>query len=134
MLPPIVVSEDEKDGDGEGEGEETSGETESMLVEDPSNPLLVGENGKEKEKEEDEKVADGGIAIKLNSRARAESFSQKARIGDEFAAEEDEVPYFYHSLVYHICDFIIIDYFPSLYLSIYIFWVVAKKRDKDFLN
>ena len=121
LLPPIVVSEDEKDG--EGEGEETSGETESMLVEDPSNPLSVGENGKEKEKEEEEKAADSGIAIKLNSRARAESFSQKARIGDEFAAEEDEVFYFYHPLVYHICERIIIDYLPSLHISIYLFFL-----------
>ena len=108
LLPPIIVSEDE----GEGEGEETSGEAESMLVEDPSNLLLAGEKGKEKEEEEE--VADSGIAIKLDGRARAESFSQKARIGDDVGGEEDEVSNSSYFLMYYDCDCILIDYLLSL--------------------
>ena len=108
MLPPIIVSEDE------GEGEETSGEAESMLVEDPSNLLLAGEKGKEKEKEEEEEVADSGIAIKLDGRARAESFSQKARIGDDVGGEEDEVSNSSSFLMYYGCDCLLIDYLLSL--------------------
>ena len=112
MLPPIIVSEDE----GEGEGEETSGEAESMLVEDPSNLLLAGEKEKEKEKEkeEEEEVADSGIAIKLDGRARAESFSQKARIGDDVGREDDEVSNSSYFLMYYDCDCILIDYLLSL--------------------
>ena len=108
LLPPIIVSEDE----GEGEGEETLGEAESMLVEDPSNLLLAGEKGKEKEEEEE--VADSGIAIKLDGRARAESFSQKARIGDDVGREDDEVSNSSYFLMYYDSDCILIDYLLSL--------------------